>query len=555
MAKYVEVNGQVIEFPDDMSDSQIESVLAQQLGASQQPAPQERTALQNVGRQIVSNFLPGIPGMREDPENTLSRLTNKAQAAGRQAGLTLRGGLQSALGGFGVADLLIDPLQAAAGMETTSQGRQKLLDAMGFPKPEGRLEENVQTGLDVMTSIGGQVKAAKELTKPVVGLLQGTGTARNVAVTVGDDLGQQLAAGVPAAMVADQVAVAAQDEGADPVTTGVLALSSGLLAGLVGSKSYRGITRDTIPLFTPEMAKNQARASYDKVKQAGVSIKSNTITAAMDDIERGLKQTEGGFYPTALPEHAKVQGMLDSFRNVAKSGPMNFETLDQIRSDALKLARESTDPSTRRLMGQVVEGLDVRMTALQPSDLQSGGRVALGEALSSVREAREAWRRGAKATILEDALEAATRRGVAPTGREGEIIRKNFENLYANKKTMKLFTKEEQEAIKKVATGGKGLEQLLNFTARFNPQRSTLMQAGTLGATVVNPVVGVPVAVGGALSDVALTQLQRQAAKNAMSQIAEGRVKQPRSTTEWRALVEAEAQRLESMNQEPMVAP
>jgi hypothetical protein len=522
MAKYVEVNGQVIEFPDDMSDSQIESVLAQQLGASQQPAPQERTALQNVGRQV---------------------------------GLTGRSLVNSLMGGFGVADLLIDPLQAAAGMETTSQGRQKLLDAMGFPKPEGRLEENVQTGLDVMTSIGGQVKAAKELTKPVVGLLQSTGTARNVAVTVGDDLGQQLAAGVPAAMVADQVAVAAQDEGADPVTTGVLALSSGLLAGLVGTKSYRGIARDKIPLFTPEMAKNQARASYDKVKQAGVSIKPNTVTAAMDDIERGLKQTEGGFYPDALPEHAKVQGMLDSFRNVAKSGPMNFETLDQIRSDALKLARESTDPSTRRLMGQVVEGLDVRMTALQPSDLQSGGKVALGEALSSVREAREAWRRGAKATILEDALEAATRRGVAPTGREGEIIRKNFENLYANKKTMKLFNKEEQEAIKKVASGGKGIEQLLNFTARFNPQRSTLMQAGTLGATVVNPVVGVPVAVGGALSDMALTQLQRQAAKNVMSQIAEGRVKQPRSTATWRALVEAEAQRLESMNQEPMVAP
>jgi hypothetical protein len=206
-------------------------------------------------------------------------------------------------------------------------------------------------------------------------------------------------------------------------------------------------------------------------------------------------------------------------------------------------------------MGQVVEGLDVRMAGLQPSDLQSGGKAALGEALSSVREAREAWRRGAKATILEDALEAATRRGVAPTGREGEIIRKNFENLFANKKTMKLFTKEEQEAIKRVASGGKGLEQVLNFTARFNPQRSTLMQAGTLGATFMNPAAGVAVGTAGFASDVALQQLQRQAAKNVMSQIAAGRIQQPRSTATWRALVEAEAQRLESMNQEPLLAP
>jgi hypothetical protein len=426
---------------------------------------------------------------------------------------------------------------------------------IGFPKPEGGLEENVQTGIDVMTSIGGQARAAQELTKPITGLLQRQGAAKYVSLRVGDDVGQQLAAGVPAAMVADSMADWAQEQGADPAATGALALGSGLLAGVVGAKTQRGLTRQKVPLFTPEMAKNQARASYDKVKQAGVSIKPDAITSVMDDIQLNLKQAEGGFYPEALPEHAKVQGMLDSFRNVAKSGPMNFETLDQIRSDALKLARESTDLSTRRLMGQVVEGLDVRMSNLQPSDLQSGGKASLGEALSSVKEAREAWRRGAKATILEDALEAATRRGVAPTGREGEIIRKNFENLYANKKTMKLFTKEEQEAIKQVASGGKGLEKALNFTARFNPQRSTLMQAGTLGATVMNPVAGVGVGTVGFLSDQALQGLQRQAAKNVMSQIASGKIQQPRSTSTWRALVEAEAQRIESMSQEPMVAP
>jgi hypothetical protein len=519
MAKLIEVNGQVIEFPANMSDAEIEKVLQQQ---APQPVQPERSTAQNIGRQL---------------------------------GLTGRGVLNSALGGFGIADILIDPIQAAAGMETTAQGRQKLLDRMGFPKPETPLEKNVQTGIDVMSSIGGQAKAAQELTKPITGLIQKPGAARNVSLMIGDDVGQQLAAGVPAAMVADGIVSIAQEQGADPATTGVLALSGGLLAGITGAKTYRGVTRDKIPLFTPEMAKNQARASYDKVKQAGVSIKPEAITKVMDDIQLNLKQAEGGFYPEALPEHAKVQGMLDSFRNVAKSGPMNFETLDQIRSDALKLARESTDPSTRRLMGQVVEGLDVRMSSLQPSDLQSGGKASLGEALSSVREAREAWRRGAKATILEDALEVALRKGEAPTGREGEIIRKNFETIYANKKTMKLFNKEEQEAIKRVVSGGKGLEVLLNYAARFNPQRNQLMTLGYAGlGTLVNPAL-LGVAAGGYASEKALTALQRQAAQNVMSQIAAGRIQQPRSTANWRALVEAEAQRLESMNQEPMVAP
>jgi hypothetical protein len=550
MALIYEIEGQQVEVDKELTEAEIDEIAANIRSSVPQAEVPQQSTLQNIGRQIASNFLPGIPGMREDPVATLSGLTDRAQNVGRQAGLTVRGGLQSALGGFGVADLLIDPIQAAAGMETTAQGRSRLLDTLGFPQPEGRLEENVQTGLDVMTSIGGQVRAAQELTRPIVGLLQGTGTTQRVALTVGDDLAQQVAAGVPAAMLADQVAVTASESGSDPLETGVLALSAGLLAGLTGAKAQRRLTKEKVPLFTPEMAKNQAREAYTKVKEAGVSLKPASLKKVVDDIESTLKQAEGGFYPDALPEHGKVKGMLDSFRQVSDSGPIAFETLDKLRSDALSMARESTDPSTRRLMGQVVDGIDIKMSGLQPSDLQTGGRVALGEALSSVKQAREAWRRGAKATVLEDALEAATRRGVAPTGKEGEIIRKNFENLYANKKKMKLFSKEEQEAIKRVAAGGKGLEQILNFTARFNPQRSTLMQAGALGATVLNPVVGVPVAVGGALSDAALTQIQRQAAKNVMSQIASGNIPRPRSNQAWRALVEAEMQTMQSMTEE-----
>jgi hypothetical protein len=143
---------------------------------------------------------------------------------------------------------------------------------IGFPKTETPLEENIQTGIDVMTSIGGQAKAAQQLTKPITGLLQRQGAAKNVSLMLGDDVGQQIAAGVPAAMVADQVATMATDNGVDPFETGALALSAGLLAGLTGAKSYRGVTRDKIPLFTPEMARNQARSSYTKVSEAGVDI-------------------------------------------------------------------------------------------------------------------------------------------------------------------------------------------------------------------------------------------------------------------------------------------
>lgn len=524
MAKLIEVNGQVIEFPADMPDAEIERVLQQQ--APEAVSAEQPSAVSQIGRQL---------------------------------GLTARAGAKSVASGFGLGTMIADPIQSAFGLKPASQGIEDLLNKAGFPQPQNELERNVQTGAEVISSIGGQARAAQELTRPLVGLLQQPGAARSVALSFSDDLGQQIAAGAPAAMTADYVANKAAEMGADPIETGMYALSTGLLVGLAGGRVHRGATKAKQPIFTPEMAKNQAREAYGRVKQAGVTVKSDPIKNTIDDIQRNLSEAEGGFYPNAIPEHKKVADLLSDLRISAEAGPMSFESLDKMRSNMVTMARESTDPSTRRLMSQAVEGLDIKMSSLQPSDLQGGGQARLGEALSSVRDAREAWRRGAKATILEDALEAALRRGESPTGKEGELIRKNFENLYANKKKMKLFTKEEQDAIKQVVKGGKGLEQILNFTARFNPQRSTLMQAGTIGATFMNPAAGVAVGTTGFLSDKALQVIQRNAAKNVMSQIASGKIPQPRTSTAWRALVESEGQALqaqaEQQYQESQVAP
>jgi hypothetical protein len=490
-------------------------------------------------------------------ENQEPKQRSTLQNVGRNLGLGVRGVAKSALGGFGLADMFIDPIQAAAGMETTAQGRDKLLDMIGFPKTETPLEENIQTGIDVMTSIGGQAKAAQQLTKPITGLLQRPGTAKNVSLMIGDDVGQQLAAGVPAAMVADQIADVAIGMDADPYMTGIWALSTGLLVGIAGGSTYRRVTREKVPLFTPEMAREQARASYDKVKQAGVDIKGPTLTKAVDDIQARLI-AEGGLIPE-LPAHQEIITRLKPIRLAAQTGKVSFSDLDTMRSDIVTTIRETNDPAQKRMLSMVLDGIDQKMGTLQPNDVIGSKGTQLGEAMSSVREAREAWRRGAKASILEDALEAGIRRGEAPTGREGEIIRKNFENLYANKKKMKLFSKEEQEAIKRVASGGKGFEQLLNYTARFNPQRGTLAMFGSLGAAAYDPFIGIPVAAGGIASDKLLQNMQRNAARNVMSQVASGKIPQPRSSQKWRALVEAETQALqaqiEQQYQESQIAP
>jgi hypothetical protein len=468
-----------------------------------------------------------------------------AEELARQVGLTARGGAKSVMSGFGLGTMVADPLLQMAGQKPASQAIDETLTAIGFPEPEGAVEKGVQTGLEVMTSIGGQAKAAELLSKTAS--LAPT-LSKKVAATVSDDIGQQLAAGVPAATVGDTVFRIATENGIDPAEAGGYALATGVLTGLVTGKGYRGLTAQKQPIFTPEMAKREAAVAYDKVAQMGVTVKPKPITDALDDIQRNLSQTEGGFYPNAIPEHGTVQRLLDEYRTVAKAGPMTFQSLDKLRSNLITLSRETKDASTRRLLGQVVDGIDLKISNLQPSDL-AGGKGALKDVLSTVRDARAAWRRGAKATILEDALGVALRKGEAPAASTGELIRTNFKNIYADKKKMKLFTADEQEAIRKVVAGKQSLETLLSFAARFNPQRSQLMAGGLAAGSVANPYVGVPLAVTGFAADKGLAELQKRAAQQVMSQIASGQIPQPRSNASWRALVEAQMQAMQPVEQ------
>ena len=477
---------------------------------------------------------------------------------GRQLGLTGRGVAKSVLSLGGLGTMIADPIQSALGMKPASQGIDDFLTQIGLPKPQGALEENVQLGLEVGSSIGGTSKIGEILTKPITGLLQSPSAAKKIAMTFSDDLGQQLAAGVPAAMTADFIANKAQEEGASPVTAGAFALAGGLLAGYGGSAASRKLTAPKIPLYTPQMAKAEAAQSYAKVKQAGVEIKGQSLERTLDDIQARLTSTEGGLVP-AIKEHGDVLARIEGFRTAAKTGKVSFENLDALRSGVVTAVRESKDPAQKRMLGMFVEDLDKKIANLQPNDIVGGKGTNLGEALSSVREAREAWRRGAKATILEDIIDVSQRRGEAPTASEGELIRNGFKTLYADKKKMKMFNKEEQEVIRQVVAGGGTGENILAMAARFNPQRSQLMTVGYVGAGGFGGPLAVVPAAAGYVSDKALKAIQNTAAKNAMSQIASGQIPRPRSNKAWQALVQAEAEALrsqaEQQYQESQVAP
>lgn len=552
MAQYVEVNGEVVEFPDNMTDAQIAAVLGSPTAApDQSDAETKRLASKtevkdtsekpSLASRVVSNF---IPGLANRPDITPEGQAAKGMEVGRQLGLTAR---MATTGLSAIPAMFADPLakivNQAVGREVFPSQYGVAADVLGLPEPQNQLERVVQAGGEALTGVGSQAAAA-------------TQAGTKLLAPLAQDVAQQAAVAVPAAMAAQAVSDRATEVGYSPAANFAASLSAGLLVGLVGGKTQRKLTADDVPTVTMDDVKQRATAAYGRVDQSGVSVKPLPILKTLDEIETSLVKNEN-FNPL-METHKPVKQVLDLMRSMTGTQRMSFTQLDQLRQAASALSRESKDPATRRLASKVVEGLDNKVTSLQPNDLISG-KGKLGETLSDIKEARDSWKRVSKATVIEDALNIAEARALDPKSSEGELIRNQFKVLAANKNKMRLFNKEEQEAIRKVVSG-EGSEKILSLAARFSPVRNQLVSGLTVGASLSNPVAAMGVggvAATGLAADAALGRIQRQAAQNVVSQILAGSVPQPRSNTAWRALVEAEIQALQSQaeQEEPVIAP
>lgn len=519
MPKYVEVGQDIVEFPDDMTDEQIAQALSTQAGgapsASAMPAPaptqqQPTTASPSTWEQL-----------------------------GRQIGLTARAGIT---GAASIPMLFAEPVAAltnlAAGRQvfpSQQQALQQLLTDVGLPAPQTGLERAVQTGASSMASVAPQAALAQASGIPALAPLA-------------KELPQQLAAAGAAGTTAQAVSERAEEVGFSPVANAAATLATGTLAGMLGAGGARMMSADKVQPVTIDQVKREASRAYTRVDNSGITVKPLPVLKAIDDIEASLIR-DSNFNPQ-LDTHRPVKVVLDQMRQMVGSERVSFTKMDQLRQAAADLTR-SNDAATRRLAGQVVSAIDKKITSLQPNELITG-KGNLETALKDVRSAREAWRRVSKATILEDALNIAEARALTPNASEGELIRTQFKQLAANKDKMRLFNKDEQEAIRRVVSG-KGSEKVLALLARFNPERSQLMTGLTIGAGFQNPLAAGGVAATGFAADKALALIQRKAAQDVMSRILSGQIARPRDTTAWRALVEAQAQQYSPSEQAQII--
>ncbi len=489
MPTVYEYKGVSYELPDGLTNEQAIARIKSSLGeaappaaapASATPAPQGRGAGQELARQAGLAARAAYQGFTAPATAALDFLSSAynlgAGALGSESRLPL-----------------------------ASQREAQMLSRV-LPTPETGVERAAQAGMQALTSTAG--------------------LARMAPAAFGQDLARQLpaaAAGGAAAQPAAEVTkeITGSDLGA--VVAGLLA---GGLAGKAAGDLAGRLTTAKQPVMTMEDVRRRAERSYTAVTDAGIQLNQPAGQTLATNLAKKLEDAR------YLPENAPpVKVALDKINSVVARGPVSFDEVSQLRQLANDL-KSSQDRNVQRLAGVMVNEIDDFVARLTPRDVTAGAG-KLDEAVKTLASARKDWRNLSRANMLDDILNTAEARAMAPTASESELIRRGFINLAADKNKMRLFNEAEQNAIKAVAKGS-SLDPLLSLIARFNPERSQLIAGGALGYGATSPeslAVTAPIMAAGYGADKLLSAQRQRAAQQAVSGLLSGTTPPPRPST------------------------
>lgn len=489
MPTVYEYKGVSYELPDGLTNEQAIARIKSSLGEAAPPAPTAPAAPVPEGRSM-------------------------GQELARQAGLTARAAYQ---GFTAPATAALDFLSGAynvganlvgspSRMPLASQRESQMLTQMGLPVPETGAERAAQVGTQALTSTAG--------------------LARMAPAAFGQDLARQLPAAAAGGVAAQPAAEVTKEITGSDLGAVVAGLLAGGVAGKAAGDLAGRLTATKQPVMTMEDVRRRAERSYTAVTDAGIQLNQ----PAGQSLATGLaKRLEDARY---LPENAPpVKVALDKINSVVSRGPVSFDEVSQLRQLANDL-KSNQDRNIQRLAGVMVNEIDDFVARLTPKDVTAGAG-KLDEAVKTLSSARKDWRNLSRANMLDDILNTAEARAMAPTASESELIRRGFINLAADKNKMRLFNDAEQNAIKAVAKGG-SLDPLLSLIARFNPERSQLIAGGVVGGGVVSPeslMVSGPIMAAGYGADKLLAAQRQRAAQRAVSGLLSGTTPPPQAST------------------------
>ena len=378
-------------------------------------------------------------------------------------------------GTMAAADLFTLGLDAA-GMDVQKYPSDYVKDFMGFPTPETTTEKVIEAGFEGLAGVRPSANAFKQLAETSTGVPQKIFDFLSVAPK------SQAAASGTGAGTSQYVL----DTTGDPVKA--------MGAGLASSLPF-GFTAGRGNYFSgSNVLKNQSSNMYKFATDQGVTFKKPAFISLYNDVESKVKPLIGSLVEkndkginrldpkigsaevvTGTP---KTLRYLNEFKILTEKN-VTLDDLQTLRTNINRSIMKSSDEEANALR-KLRDGIDNFVDKADENALAAfkGPTNKAAEAKNALNKAKDLWRRGSRAELLEEINQTALIRSGRSRKEVNDLMLDKLETLRKRNDYNKMFSPLEREAIDKVLKGGdvssflRGLEDQMGITA-------TMMASGT----------------------------------------------------------------------------
>ncbi len=279
---------------------------------------------------------------------------------------------------------------------------------------------------------------------------------------------------------------------------------TGEIKSTVAQRYKEAFTPTEKPTYaTAEELAQKSTDLFKKAQDSGVELNPQYFSNYMKSIQKDLRQE--GYDPRTMP---KVAVALEEMQRTDLS--KDLQELKTLRK-FIQNAKKRNDLDEKRV-GTILKGeFDDYVANIPESSIKGGSK----EGLAAWKEARDTYSKLSKAEIFDDMLETAKlEKGKYSQAGIEQSLYNQLKNLAKNDKRMRMFTAEEQAAIKKAAEGT-DLQNTLKFIGKFAPTStvSSILPLLVTGASAPAGIIGTAAAIG---SRAAAAQMR----KNQIEQLA-----------------------------------
>lgn len=236
---------------------------------------------------------------------------------------------------------------------------------------------------------------------------------------------------------------------------------------------------------------------FKQAKESNVELNAKDFSNTMKTIGKDLR--EEGYDPRL---YTKLDVAFSELQN-AKT-PKDFNELKTLRK-FIQGAQKSADPEEKRLATMLKDKFDDYVLNIPETSIKAGDK----QGLQAWKEARDVYGRMSKAEIFDDMLETAelTKGKFSQSGLENALYNE-LKKLATNEKRMRLFTLEEQEAIKQ-AVRGSNMQNVVRIFGKFAPTSSVSSILPSILTTAVSGPLGLGLTAGAYGARAAATKMRK----------------------------------------------